>query len=341
MEIEPVPIIRSAYLNLFMGVLNESGINLETGLQQFNLPTSLTESPEGYVPMMAVLSFLNWAGASAGIEDVGARAASRMRILDFDDELRSALLDTSNLEDALKIFCSFADREQSGVRYTMVCEQDTVRIWCSHESHAGSSVNPCGEWLQIMPLLAVIRYFAGDSWAPRQISCQAQHMSGTSATRIFSGTRILTGQQETGITFPASLFCLATTRALRCEGPDSTPGNTPAALSRMNWDYPTSLRALLLTYLDGGYPPIELAAEISGTSVRTLQRRLKQFGLSYTDVVLQARLEMAKGLLQDPCVKIIDTALAVGYDDPSHFSRAFKRMAGVTPRQYRSFCYAQ
>ena len=31
-----------------------------------------------------------------------------------------------------------------------------------------------------------------------------------------------------------------------------------------------------------------------------------------------------------------ETTLQVGYEDPSHFSRAFRRLAGVSPKQYRA-----
>jgi AraC-like DNA-binding protein len=52
--------------------------------------------------------------------------------------------------------------------------------------------------------------------------------------------------------------------------------------------------------------------------------------------VQQARFETAAHLLQDSQVKVIDAAYAAGYDDPSHFTRAFKQLAGVSPRRYRA-----
>jgi AraC-like DNA-binding protein len=36
-----------------------------------------------------------------------------------------------------------------------------------------------------------------------------------------------------------------------------------------------------------------------------------------------------------PDAKIIDVAYATGYADPAHLARAFRRMAGVTPREFR------
>jgi AraC-like DNA-binding protein len=47
------------------------------------------------------------------------------------------------------------------------------------------------------------------------------------------------------------------------------------------------------------------------------------------------RIDEARLLLRDPPLSISDVALAVGYQTPSAFSAAFRRLAGVTPREFR------
>ena len=83
------------------------------------------------------------------------------------------------------------------------------------------------------------------------------------------------------------------------------------------------------------YPSIEVAAEAAGLSVRTLQRRLALEGLNYSELVEQARFQIATQLLEDADVKVTDVAFDLGYSDVAHFSRAFHRWAGVSPRAYR------
>jgi AraC-like DNA-binding protein len=63
---------------------------------------------------------------------------------------------------------------------------------------------------------------------------------------------------------------------------------------------------------------------------------LASAGTTYSDVVEAARFEVAADMLEDPDQKIIDVALAVGFDDPSHFARAFRRVSGLNPRQFRT-----
>jgi AraC-like DNA-binding protein len=84
-----------------------------------------------------------------------------------------------------------------------------------------------------------------------------------------------------------------------------------------------------------GYPDIQLVAARIGTSVRTLQRRLRAAGKSYGRTVHQARFTAARRMLKERRAKIADVAQRLGYSDPAHFTRAFLRWTGVTPREFR------
>jgi len=81
---------------------------------------------------------------------------------------------------------------------------------------------------------------------------------------------------------------------------------------------------------------IDIVAETMGTSVRTLQRRLRGMGLTYSKVVQRARHSAAQRLLTDKGAGIGEIARALGYSDPAHFTRAFQRWTGSTPREFRA-----
>jgi len=100
-------------------------------------------------------------------------------------------------------------------------------------------------------------------------------------------------------------------------------------------DLAGSLRQVIKKLLCEGRPRIQKVAKISGLGVRTLQRRLSSGGLSYSDLVQQARCELAWDLLADSDAKVIDVALETGYQDPSNFSRAFRRWWGTSPSRFR------
>lgn len=51
--------------------------------------------------------------------------------------------------------------------------------------------------------------------------------------------------------------------------------------------------------------------------------------------LVRLRIEKARQLLADPAFPITDIALAVGYETPSSFSAAFRKITGTTPSIYR------
>jgi AraC-like DNA-binding protein len=76
-----------------------------------------------------------------------------------------------------------------------------------------------------------------------------------------------------------------------------------------------------------------------GVTPRYVQLLLEQSGKTFTQHVLQKRLEKAKELLEsdvDQNRKIAALALEVGFADLSHFNRAFRRYFGDTPSGMRA-----
>jgi AraC-like DNA-binding protein len=82
-------------------------------------------------------------------------------------------------------------------------------------------------------------------------------------------------------------------------------------------------------------PDIDLVAENMGTSVRTLQRQLRAAGLTYSELVRRVRCAAAQRMLKGRRPSIGEIALALGYSDHAHFTRAFQRWTGLTPREFR------
>ncbi|WP_308776233.1 AraC family transcriptional regulator [uncultured Bilophila sp.] len=79
---------------------------------------------------------------------------------------------------------------------------------------------------------------------------------------------------------------------------------------------------------------LERLGEIAGLSKYYLLRSFtKQKGISPYRYLETIRIAKARKLLERN-VPLIEAALQTGFADQSHFSRFFKRLIGVTPRQY-------
>lgn len=77
-------------------------------------------------------------------------------------------------------------------------------------------------------------------------------------------------------------------------------------------------------------------AVLAGMSVPSLCVRFKEaFGLSPIECLIQHRMHHAAHLLANPQLTIQEIAGQVGYDDPFHFSKLFKKHFGYGPREAR------
>ena len=78
-------------------------------------------------------------------------------------------------------------------------------------------------------------------------------------------------------------------------------------------------------------------AEVAGTSVTTLERRMKAvFGISPTQYVLKVRVDHAADLLAETDRPLAEVATACGFYDQADLTHRFARLTGETPAQFRA-----
>ena len=59
-------------------------------------------------------------------------------------------------------------------------------------------------------------------------------------------------------------------------------------------------------------------------------------GMTPLQFVTRERITRAQQLIRETSRSLIEIALEVGYTSPSHFAKVFRRVAGVTPTEFRS-----
>ena len=81
---------------------------------------------------------------------------------------------------------------------------------------------------------------------------------------------------------------------------------------------------------------LERLSEEAGLSRSSLHERFVHFiGQPPMHYLAQWRMQVASGLLRDTSAKLVAVALDVGYESEAAFSRAFKRVAGMSPGAWR------
>lgn len=62
-----------------------------------------------------------------------------------------------------------------------------------------------------------------------------------------------------------------------------------------------------------------------------------EIGKSFTDYLTELRLEKSMKLLANPNISVKEICQKIGYNDPNYYSKAFKKLTGMTPTEYRTF----
>jgi AraC-like DNA-binding protein len=88
--------------------------------------------------------------------------------------------------------------------------------------------------------------------------------------------------------------------------------------------------------LAGQRPSLRFVAQRLGMSSRTLQRRLTEDGVTFQELVEEARRELARHYLGQSSLELNETAYLLGYKDGNSFFRAFHQWEGTSPGEWRS-----
>jgi AraC-like DNA-binding protein len=186
------------------------------------------------------------------------------------------------------------------------------------------------------PMIGFARQFLGPAWRPDWVEVSYERDAAAGRVEARLQCPVLFGRPGTGIALRNAE--LPRTRQLATRQPARTINLHEVRADLILRDAPEPARALsaivALRLLDG-HSDIEGAARLAGLSMQGLQRRLRQKGYSYREIVDRARRSRALGLVLESRLPLIEVALALGYEDQANFTRAFIRWFGHPPSQLR------
>lgn len=188
----------------------------------------------------------------------------------------------------------------------------------------------------VLFLLRMLRRLAGPGWTPRAIAFRHPAPDDLAAHRRLLGVPLRFGQPSSRILFAAADL----ERPVR----DADRQRLPVVERHLEdvvsddadpdaWRHELELQVASLVC--DGHPSLPTVAPRMGMSVRTLQRRLDERGVSYRDLVVDVRMRIARRYLEQPEPGLGEIAFLLGYSELSAFVRAFRRRVGTSPGEYR------
>lgn len=189
--------------------------------------------------------------------------------------------------------------------------------------------------------LNLVRHVLGPDWAPRHVAFEhakpqdwQEHRDAFQAEVQFAqgcNSLLIPKRDLVDKVMPGSdpILLMLIKDAIRQLGENGSGVSSEASLL-------DRARQTILATLPMGEPVLEPIAHQLGLCEWTLQRKLREHGLSFTQVVDQIRQESAIAHLKQRHLSVTQLASMLGYSETSAFSRAFKRWFGVSPKQWRS-----
>jgi AraC-like DNA-binding protein len=326
---------RASALGPISDFVDHQGGLITRVFERVDLPLGILDTPDLPLPLSEQFKVLQSAGRETGDSYFGARLGRLVRIENLsafgkwvsEAPTVGAAIDRSNR--GLNRYL------QTGTRLELQQFGDLSR-WSIEFLDPGFEGRFQNELLGVSYLIDVFRCFLGRTWVPDLVRVTGTR-SGQAAIleRIFDAP-VLAGNLVSAIDFP--------TKLLAARKP------APAELSRGAQRFSSSeqqipdgadpsseVSAMISVAMIEGYPRIDWVASKLGLTRRTLQRQLDRYGTTFSALLEERMQHQAALLLRDHERPITDIALELGYSELAHFSRAFAKWSGVSPKAYRKF----
>jgi AraC-like DNA-binding protein len=325
-----IPLSRAFQLLPRIDFLDRIGAPIELGLERNKLPPGFRERPDMLLSTRAIAAFTGDMGHREGIEDFGWRTASP-RLNQISPGLVRTLQRSPTLLNALQNLCGLAHRESSSLQMWLA-ERRGALLLCHRSPIALDSLGANElAMMRAAIMISIVRRFTAPDWAPTECGLAVGCEIGPLVQEELRDARIQRAPDYGWLRLPHSILARPPRTPVSVETRSGTEGGEEPAQ-----DLVGSLAQALRPYLARKPPSVRDAADLAGTSVRSLQRGLAHAGSSYRDVLQRAKLDAARELLEQPDVKIFEVAYETGFSDPAHFTHFFRRLAGITPREYRA-----
>ncbi len=187
-------------------------------------------------------------------------------------------------------------------------------------------------------ILNLSRAAYGEHFRPLRVTLQHEALGGKEYQQRFDdvlGAPVAFAQPENAIWLDPEMVVepLATANMELARLSDRIVTDYLAQLDRK--DVTMRVKSELIERLPGGKVSEEGIASSINVSQRSLQRKLRQQGISFTQLLENTRRELSLQYVRDPQYSLHEVAFLLGFAEPGNFSRAFKRWYGQSPSRFR------
>ena len=310
-------------------LIREFGFEATMMLDSVRLPRGALDDEDGWVPYASLGRLLLECAHRTGCAHFGL-LAGRMACLSDLGDLGELVRNSASLGDALNVLTEHQHLDSEGGATYLTKVGDTVEI-----GYAVYHPDVMGAHQLIGRALAAtfnyLRELCGDGWVPSTVLVPLAKPSDIAPYRSIFRISPRFDSEVGALRFPHGW--------MQRPVPGADVWRLRAASKRIQYArradlLPRVYSALRLMLLTGRHAGDDVADRLA-LNRRTLNRRLRQRGTTFQEVLDNVRFTVARQLLSIDTIPLDDVAAALGYAGVSPFMRTFQRWAGTTPGRWR------
>ena len=329
----PTPLVRAASLKNYSEIASACGLDPRRMMVDAGLSPSVLDEPDLMVPADRVGRLLEASAARSGVESFGLRMAETRQLSNLGP-VGLVIREQATLRDSLSVLIRY-HAALNGALAIMIEEAAGVVVIREDVLVGGDTAVRQSTELAIGVMLRLMRQVLGSDWHPRRVCfMHAAPRDTRTHLRVF-GRCVEFGHDFNGI--------VCSRDELDTVNPSADPVMARYAERLLDSTLPppsTSMlgdvRRTVLLLLPSGRCSIEQVANHLGVVCRTVQRRLSEQGLSFSEVVNAQRLELATRFVTQSDRPLTQIAALLGFAASSGFSRWYQGQFGCSPSQSRT-----
>jgi len=342
--------ISTTFVRLLYEYLAKQGINAEELLGS-PCPNARDKGLSRY-PMDQWRKDLEVASAKLNAPHLGLCVGQLITAADIG-VLGYVILSCANLAEALTRFERFARLVYDAELLEKRIENNCVTLEWGVES---GCPGPLVDEVAIVSLIQFSRDITGVTWPLEAVSFVNPKPENTKVYDDYFGCHVAFDQEVTLARFSVEYLSLPLRQpdpvllniledqaeSLLSQLPDSDDVRVDVfenkGLEYHNFQrdsFEKKVRSEILRLCSKGEPSLQKVADVLSITPRTLQRHLAERNLKFQPLLNELRGRLADEYLSDLRLQLSEIALLLGYSEQSSFNRAYKKWAGITPRQTR------
>jgi len=327
MQKTTLPLVRLSLIQPFVRELDRRGLKTESILAQNGLVRETVLDSSVFVPPIVIHRFLE---SAAQVADDPYLAVFVGEALDWSvwPPMVEAASKARNLVGFLVRFIRAASSEASSALHELDIKSD-FSVFREKRTTEQEIVPSQNDAFTAAYTLSLLQRAAGPVWDPEQVRLTVCDIAAV--PKRYLGVHILGGDRlGIRVHFPTAWLIEPFNRDTFLHH-NKNGGETR--------DLPTEflevLRHVIFPHLHEPELGLSIVAKKVGTSPQTLQRKLRKNGTTLTAVVRELKKEKAMEDLLHTDNSVGNIASALGFDNATSFTRAFKSWTGLPPREYR------